>query len=97
MESYTRRGLLPSVKVGRHRRFIWLRRKGHTVPRVYRALTSDGRLADGFVPAGAKVPGDALNVRDVLSSSDGVVIDALERAREHQRFSADDSVGTSRP
>lgn len=63
----------------------WLRRKGDQVPHVYRVLTVDGRVADGYAPAGPNVPRDALTVRQLLSR-EGVVIDATGRASKHQRF-----------
>jgi alkylated DNA nucleotide flippase Atl1 len=65
----------------------WLRRKGDTVPNVYRVLTVDGRVAEGFAPAGPNVPGDALTVRALLSR-EGVVIDAKGRANKAQCFHA---------
>jgi alkylated DNA nucleotide flippase Atl1 len=67
----------------------WLRRKGDTVPNVYRVLTVDGRVAQGFAPAGPTVLGDALTVRELLTR-EGVLIDAKGRASKHQCFHASD-------
>ena len=67
----------------------WLRRTGDTVSNVYRVLTVDGRVAQGFAPAGPNVPSDALTVRELLSR-EGVVIDAKGRASKQQCFRASD-------
>jgi alkylated DNA nucleotide flippase Atl1 len=63
----------------------WLRRRGDEVPSVYRVLTVDGFVPEGFRPAGPGVPIDASSVRDLLRS-EGVVIDARGRASPTQRF-----------
>jgi alkylated DNA nucleotide flippase Atl1 len=67
----------------------WLRREGDSVPHVYRVLTVNGYVADGFRPAGPSVPPDDERVRDVLSK-EGVTIDARGRASKHQRFHFED-------
>ncbi len=74
----------------------WLRRKGDSVPHVYRVLTSDGRVADRFAPAGPNVPRDAITVRELLHR-EGVVIDARGRASQHQRFHAADWSRANQP
>jgi len=74
----------------------WLRRMGDTVPNVDRVLTVDGRVAQGFAPAGPHVPSDALTVRE-LSSPEGVVIDAKGRASKQQCFRPSDLGRASQP
>ena len=74
----------------------WLRRKGDTVPNVYRVLTVDGRVPDAFVPAGPNVPRDAVMVRELLRR-EGVIIDPKARASKHQCFRASDWDRTSQP
>jgi len=63
----------------------WLRRNGDRVPHVYRVLTADGFVADGFVPAGPDVPDGEVEVRRVLRD-EGIRIDARGRAAASQRF-----------
>ena len=67
----------------------WLRREGDRVPNVYRVLTVDGVVPDGFRPAGPGVPRDAANVREILKR-EGVTIDAQGRASQRQRFTVAD-------
>lgn len=66
----------------------WLRREGHRVPNVYRVLKVDGFVPDAFRPAGPGVPADAERVRETLQA-EGVAIDALGRAPQEQRFTAE--------
>lgn len=63
----------------------WLRRNGADLPTVYRVLTVDGYVAEGFVPAGPEVPDDEIEVRRVLRD-EGVRIDGRGRASPAQRF-----------
>jgi alkylated DNA nucleotide flippase Atl1 len=66
----------------------WLRRNGDTIANVYRVLTVDGHVADGFVPAGRGVPDGEVQVRRTLRS-EGVRIDDRGRAAPSQRFGAE--------
>lgn len=70
----------------------WLRREGQSIPNVYRVLTVDGAVADGFVPAGPGVPDGEVEVRTVLSR-EGVRIDRHGRASGAQRFRVEDWAG----
>lgn len=63
----------------------WLRREGHRVAHVYRVLNVEGRVPEGFRPAGPGVPADDVTVRQVLQR-EGVNIDARGRASTKQRF-----------
>ena len=65
----------------------WCRREGAAIPFVYRVLTSDGFVADGFVAAGPTVPDGEVEVRRTLAD-EGVRIDAQGRAAPRQRFTA---------
>jgi alkylated DNA nucleotide flippase Atl1 len=67
----------------------WRRREGHIVRNVYRVLTVDGYVSDGFRPAGPGVPADQERVRDLLRK-EGVTISARGRASKRQRFHYDD-------
>lgn len=67
----------------------WLRRDGDKLPHVYRVLTIDGFVPEGFRPAGPGVPRDAYHVRELLKS-EGVRVDADGRAASDQRFRASD-------
>lgn len=44
----------------------WLRRNGDKVPHVWRVLTVDGTVADGFVSAGPDIPDGEVQVREML-------------------------------
>lgn len=66
----------------------WLRRDGDKVPHVWRVLTVDGQVADGFMPAGPGVPAKA-RVADVLRR-EGLSIDGRGRAAPSRRFRAED-------
>jgi alkylated DNA nucleotide flippase Atl1 len=74
----------------------WLRREGHTVRNVYRVLTVQGYVADGFRPAGPGVPADRERVRDVLRK-EGVTIGARGRASKLQRFRVEDWASAQPP
>ena len=63
----------------------WCRREGSTIPFVYRVLTSDGFVAEGFVAAGPTVPDGEIEVRRVLEQ-EGVWIDGKGRAAARQRL-----------
>lgn len=67
----------------------WLGRDGHNVANVYRVLTVNGDVANGFAPAGPGVPEDRVEVRRTLRS-EGVRIDDSGRAAPEQRFRASD-------
>lgn len=68
----------------------WLRRDGDKVPHVWRVLTVDGAVADGFVPAGPGVPGGEVQVRGMLEQ-EGVHISGIpRRAHADQQFRASD-------
>jgi alkylated DNA nucleotide flippase Atl1 len=66
----------------------WCRREGAAIPFVYRVLTSDGFVAEGFVAAGPTVPDGEVEVRRMLAD-EGVRIDRQGRAAARQRFTAD--------
>ena len=55
---------------------------------VYRVLTVEGYVADGFRPAGPGVPADRERVRDVLRKEG--VINARGCASQLQRFHFED-------
>jgi predicted nuclease with RNAse H fold len=67
----------------------WVRRNGDRLPHVYRVLRIDGFVADGYRPAGADLPSDAVAVREVLQR-EGVIIDTHGRASKNQRFGAEE-------
>lgn len=67
----------------------WVRRNGDALPHVYRVIRSSGLVADGYRPAGIRLPRDAASVRDVLRR-EGVVIDTYGRASHRQRFTSED-------
>ena len=65
----------------------WLRREGHAIELDYRVLTVDGRMPDAFRSGGRDAPTDPASARARLKA-EGVAIDDLARAAQHQRFSA---------
>lgn len=65
----------------------WLSREGHSVANVYRGLTINGDVAEGFAPAGPGVPEDRVEVRRVLRA-EGVRIDDRGQASPEQRVRA---------
>src|SRR3954447_617077 len=67
----------------------WLRRNGDKITNVYRVLTVDGYVAEGFVAAGPDVPAGEIAVRAVLRE-EGVQIDQQGCAAASQRFRAED-------
>lgn len=67
----------------------WLRRDGHNVANVYRVLTINGDVAEGFAPAGPGVPEDRVEVRRVLRA-EGIRIDDRGTAAASQRFRVSD-------
>lgn len=66
-----------------------MRRNGDALPHVYRVLRIDGMVADGYRPAGSRLPRDVASVREVLVT-EGVAIDAHGRASKRQRFTCDE-------
>ena len=66
----------------------WCRREGAAIPFVYRVLTSNGFVAEGFVARpGRLCPTARIEVRRTLAD-EGVRIDAQGRAAPRQRFTA---------
>src|SRR5215210_3988562 len=66
----------------------WVRRHGDELDGVHRVLSSDGRIADAWVPAGAGLPSGPRGVRALLE--DERLPFAGDRAHSAARFTVAD-------